>query len=288
MIRSISSMSATMPDASLRRAPHFDAEAQPRERRAQVVRNAGEQDRAIVLELAQARDHGVDAAVELRFPKARARAAVGRLAAADRSTAWRARAAAARGSARTGTPRQAARRRYDSSTAPRATIIFGRRTAAGTESRSGSRHRRPDAHEQQPAPGAGRTRCPRPALLEAVLRRPRVVRRGESAESGRSPRARSARRIRGRAARARRARSVGRALQCGRSACSWTSLVSPNWREISATRSWRKIGNVATSAIATTRATAARAARTAFAARESRRRAFRRERGGASSSGTNT
>ena len=44
---------------------HFDAEPQPRERRAQVVRNAGEQDRTVVLELAQARHHAVHSAVEL-------------------------------------------------------------------------------------------------------------------------------------------------------------------------------------------------------------------------------
>ena len=55
MIRSISSMSATMPSRVRRRAAHLDAEAQARERRAQVVRHAGEQQRAILLDLAQVR-----------------------------------------------------------------------------------------------------------------------------------------------------------------------------------------------------------------------------------------
>ena len=54
MMRSISSMSATMPArVASSRAAHLDAEPQPRERRAQVVRDAGEQQRAIVLDLAQ-------------------------------------------------------------------------------------------------------------------------------------------------------------------------------------------------------------------------------------------
>ncbi len=51
MIRSISSMSSTMPafvGSSLH--AHLDAEAQARERRAQVVRHAGEQQRAILLQ----------------------------------------------------------------------------------------------------------------------------------------------------------------------------------------------------------------------------------------------
>ncbi len=58
MILSISSMSATMPSrsASSRRAD-LDAEAQPRQRRAQIVRHAGEQQRAILLGLAQVREH---------------------------------------------------------------------------------------------------------------------------------------------------------------------------------------------------------------------------------------
>ena len=52
MIRSISSMSATMPARiASSRVAHLDAEAQPRERRAQVVRDAGQQQRAIALDL---------------------------------------------------------------------------------------------------------------------------------------------------------------------------------------------------------------------------------------------
>ena len=65
MIRSISSMSSTMPGARrLVARLHLDAEPQPRERRAQVVRDAGEQQRAVLLELAQVGGHPVHAAIE--------------------------------------------------------------------------------------------------------------------------------------------------------------------------------------------------------------------------------
>ena len=114
MIRSISSMSSTMPAArGLVARLHLDAEPQPRERRAQVVRDAGEQQRAVLLELAQVGRHPVDAAIERHdFGRAVLRAAAaasrrGRRARRSR----RARAADARGSARRRTRRPAARRR---------------------------------------------------------------------------------------------------------------------------------------------------------------------------------
>ena len=66
MIRSISSMSETMPCAFLLVAhADLDAEPQSRERRAQVVRNAGEQQRAILLRLLQIGQHVVEAAIEV-------------------------------------------------------------------------------------------------------------------------------------------------------------------------------------------------------------------------------
>ena len=65
MMRSISSMSATMPVRSrLVARSHLDAQAQARERRAQVVRDAGQQHGAILLDLPQVAGHRVEAAVD--------------------------------------------------------------------------------------------------------------------------------------------------------------------------------------------------------------------------------
>ena len=85
MIRSISSMSATMPARVASSAPpQLDAEAQARERRAQVVRDAGEQDRAIALDLAQVAEHRVESAVDRGdFRRARFRQRRRRFATAD-------------------------------------------------------------------------------------------------------------------------------------------------------------------------------------------------------------
>ena len=85
MIRSISSMSATMPArVASSRGCELDAEAQSRERRAQVVRNAGEQDRAVALDLPQVAEHRVEPAVDGRdFRRAGFRQRRRRFAATD-------------------------------------------------------------------------------------------------------------------------------------------------------------------------------------------------------------
>ena len=112
MMRSISSMSATMPARMSSPRAHLDAEAQAGERRAQVVRDAGQQHRAIALDLPQVAEHRVEAAIDrgdLGGSGLRQRRR--RLAAPDLVDGRvELRAAAARGSARTRTPRPAAAR----------------------------------------------------------------------------------------------------------------------------------------------------------------------------------
>ncbi len=85
MIRSISSMSETMPARScLVVHANLDAEAQSRQRRAQVVRYTRQQQRAVLFGLAQVGEHAVEAAIQtddLRRPAFRQRRR--RLALAD-------------------------------------------------------------------------------------------------------------------------------------------------------------------------------------------------------------
>ena len=65
MIRSISSMSDDHAGArGFVGVAQLDAETQPRERRAQVVRDAGQQHRAVALDLAQVAEHRVEAAID--------------------------------------------------------------------------------------------------------------------------------------------------------------------------------------------------------------------------------
>ncbi len=132
-----------------------------------------------------------------------------------------------------------------------------RPVAAAAESRSSSRV--PPASTRtnsscrrgaiaQLGAGAERSRAAVPASSHHG-RRPARARRPAAARL----RARCARRTGGRCrAACRAAPGCRRRTSAARSACSWTILVSPNWRSSSAARSCRKNAIVATIAIATT------------------------------------
>ena len=258
MIRSISSMSSTMPSFICASCDaHLDAEAQARERRAQVVRHAGEQQRAVVLELPQVGDHRVEAAIErrdLRRPVLRQRRR--RFAAADALDGGVELAQRAREIAREHERgERAARSPARGSRSARAWDVVGARPRRQRKADPVAGAAGFDAHEQQLQPRrdaqlGARGRGFRAAALRAPASAgpsagPPTIGRSASGTM-RTPYSRPMSRS------VSRRSCVSAASSAARSACSCTILVSLNWRASSAARSWRKNRIVAASAIATT------------------------------------